>query len=102
LNDCFGELDLYDAFIVERDLNTKSSYLTSQFEVLHCMKLDDDDSEILHAQPRRFGSVHRRISRRPLVQVHKSLYFFLQRKEYGVNTGVKHNLLYLFSANFFS
>ena len=50
LNDCFGELDLYDAFIVERDLNTKSSYLTRQFEVLHCMKLDDDNPEILHAQ----------------------------------------------------
>jgi len=40
---------LYDAFLVERDLNTKSSYLTRQFEVLHCMKLDDN-SEILHAQ----------------------------------------------------
>ena len=50
LNDCFGEMDLYDAFIVERDLDSKSSYLTRQFEVLHCMKLDDDDPEILHAQ----------------------------------------------------
>ena len=52
LNDCFGKLDLYDAFIVERYLNTntKSSYLTRQFKVLHCMKLDDNDPEILHAQ----------------------------------------------------
>jgi len=50
LNDCFGELDLYDAFIVERDLNTKGSYLTHQFDILHCMKLDDDNPEILHVQ----------------------------------------------------
>jgi len=49
LNDYFGELDLYDAFIVEQDLNTKSSYLTHQFDILRCMKLDVDDLEILHA-----------------------------------------------------
>ena len=37
-----------EAFLVESDLNTKSNYLTRQFDVLHSFKCDDYDEDIIH------------------------------------------------------
>ena len=38
----------HEAFLVEKDLNTKTNDLTTQFDLLHSLKEDDNDEDIIH------------------------------------------------------
>ena len=43
------DLPYHEAFLVESDLNTKHNDLTTQFDLLHSFKKDDNDEDIIHS-----------------------------------------------------
>ena len=53
INYIFEELPSYnlpyhEAFLLESDLNTKTKDLTTEFDLLHSFKKDDNDEDIIH------------------------------------------------------
>ena len=46
----FHVLNIHNAFLVDSDLNRKSTPLTVSYDILHLMKLDNDDDTIIHGQ----------------------------------------------------